>query len=288
MLGLIIINGYTTYKSSIHQAERLKKELELLNVVVDIKRSTEIVSCFNGGDFQLDLPNYDFIIYLDKDRYLADILERHGYRLFNNAKSIEVCDDKMITHLELSNKSIPMPRTIGAPLCYSQSVDYSYLDKVVNILDLPVVVKESYGSKGAQVYLAKTKEELIEIEKLVRYKAHLFQEFIFPGGQDYRLIVINHKVVATMERKNDTDFRSNIAVGGIGKTVTLPESFIKVAEDASKILNLDYCGVDLLKDKNGNPLLCEVNSNAFFEEIESVTGVNVAKLYAEFIVSKVR
>ena len=49
------------------------------------------------------------------------------------------------------------------------------------------------------------------------------------------------------------------------------------------MLNLDYCGVDLLYGEDG-PVLCEVNSNAFFEGLEAATGVNVAKLYAEYIV----
>ena len=55
------------------------------------------------------------------------------------------------------------------------------------------------------------------------------------------------------------------------------------AEKAAQVLKLDYCGVDLLYGEDG-PVLCEVNSNAFFEGLEAATGVNVAKLYAEYIV----
>jgi len=49
---------------------------------------------------------------------------------------------------------------------------------------------------------------------------------------------------------------------------------------------LDYCGVDVLPDKDGY-LLCEVNSNAFFDGIESVTGINVARAYAEYIFNEI-
>ena len=40
--------------------------------------------------------------------------------------------------------------------------------------------------------------------------------------------------------------------------------------------------------KSGEPVLCEVNSNAFFTTMEEVCNVNVAKAYAEHIVSAVK
>ena len=54
----------------------------------------------------------------------------------------------------------------------------------------------------------------------------------------------------------------------------------------AKILNLDYCGVDVLFGKDGY-LICEVNSNAFFDGIEAATGINVARAYAEHICSQI-
>ena len=286
--GLIVINGYANYPSTNHQVKRLLEEFSCLDTHIDVKKSTEITAYIKNDLITLDLPKYDFVIFLDKDRYLSSMLEKCGYRLFNSAHSIEVCDDKMTTHLELANTGVRMPKTIPAPLCYVDNKDYSNLDKIIEQLGLPIVVKECYGSKGAQVYLAKTKEELILIEEKVRNRAHLFQEFVSPGGIDYRLIVINHKVIASMRRENKEDFRSNIAQGGIGECVSLSEEYIKAAEKVSKVLELDYCGVDLLTGKEGEPLVCEVNSNAFFEGIEKATEINVAKTYAEYILNEIK
>jgi glutathione synthase/RimK-type ligase-like ATP-grasp enzyme len=46
--------------------------------------------------------------------------------------------------------------------------------------------------------------------------------------------------------------------------------------------------MDFLIDKDGTPILCEVNSNAFFKGFEKVTGINVAKKYAEFIIKDLK
>ena len=69
--------------------------------------------------------------------------------------------------------------------------------------------------------------------------------------------------------------------------VLLSEEYINQAERVAKILKLDYAGIDVLIGEDNKPIICEVNSNAFFGGIEKVTGVNVAKLYAEYIKSSV-
>ena len=45
--------------------------------------------------------------------------------------------------------------------------------------------------------------------------------------------------------------------------------------------------VSILKsvEEDGEPILCEVNSNAFFTEITRITGVNVAGLYVEHVIN---
>ena len=63
----------------------------------------------------------------------------------------------------------------------------------------------------------------------------------------------------------------------------IKKTCIRLAGKAAQILKLDYCGVDLLKGKDGEPILCEVNSNAFLKGIEEVTGINIAYLYAKHI-----
>lgn len=282
--GLIIINGYGIAAGVQHQLNRLLDEFSKRNVAIDVKKNTEVLAFIDNGNIHQELGHYDFIVYLDKDRYVAELLERSGYRLYNSCKSICLCDDKMLTHITLTNAGIKMPTTISSTLCYTDNGNRDYLDKVIKTIGLPMIVKENYGSLGKQVYLINNKEELIEIENKLIHVPHLFQKLVKSSiGVDYRLIVIGHKVVAYMKRENKNSYLSNLAAGGTASVVELPNSYLETAIKASEILGLDYCGVDLLRGENGEPILSEVNSNAFYEGIEKTTGINVAQLYVDYI-----
>ena len=154
-------------------------------------------------------------------------------------------------------------------------------------LGYPLVAKESFGSWGMDVRLAADERELTAIAEEFRMVPHLYQKRVGISGEDYRVLVVGGKAIASMKRKNEKDFRSNIEAGGKGSKAQLPETFLKAAERCAEILGLDYCGVDLL-DEKGEPYVCEVNSNALFNEAERVTGVNVAGAYAEYILQAMR
>lgn len=285
--GLIIINGFGVAEGIQHQLKRLKEEFSKKGVPVDVRTSTDVFSYLSEGYVKSNLPHYDFVIYTDKDRYIAEELERAGYRLFNCCSSIVKCDDKMLTHLSLSDQGIKMPTTISSPLCYRDDGNRKYLDNVIEIIGLPMIVKENYGSLGRQVYFVTNKNELLDLENKLIHVPHIFQQFIASSkGKDYRIIVIGGKTVAYMKRENKFSYLSNLATGGKSYVVDLPKTYLEVAEKAARILELDYCGVDLLEGENGEPILSEVNSNAFYEGIEKTTGINVARLYVDYILSK--
>lgn len=279
MKGTILVNAYADMPSLTEQASRLKEEFTKAGAKVSVVKNDDYSAlCAKRGLLTKDYG--DFVVYLDKDKYLARILEKTGIRLFNRAAAIETCDDKMITHVALSGV-VPMPETIPAPLCYTNNavIKPEEADKVISVLGLPVVVKESFGSRGKGVYLARTKEELLALMNVLKGKPVLYQKFVEESaGRDMRIIVIGGKCFAAMERRSDADFRSNIDLGGKGYAVTPPDEYVALAEKAATALGLDYCGVDLLYGKDG-PLLAEVNSNAFFREAERVTGRNVARAY---------
>ncbi len=290
MKGVIFINPFLVPEQSVHQAERLKTEFNNLGVDIDIVADGFSRVQVDGDDTIIDMYAPDFAIYLDKDKYLSEILEKGGLRLFNRHDAVRVCDDKGQTYIALTGNGIKFPKTIFGALCYKKDgiIKEEWADDIAQNLGYPVIIKECFGSMGKGVYLAKDKDELLSIMEKVKLKPHLFQEYIpYKKGVDVRVIVIGGKTVACMERRNSEDYRSNVGQGGQGVKMELPEKFQIVAESCAEILGLDYCGVDLLYGKNGEPIVCEVNSNAFFDGIENVTGVNVAKKYAEYIVKTI-
>ena len=285
--GIIVINPYQIPLESVHQANRLKDELEQLGVSASIVTDAFLRSQICQNTIQTTFNDIDFVVYLDKDKYQSEILESLGIRLFNTHKAVRVCDDKGTTYLALLNSGLNIPKTIFGALCYNKDmpIDTEWAKKIAESLGYPLIIKESFGSMGKGVYLANNLSELLEVMEKVKLKPHLFQEYIGEPGVDVRVIVIGGKAVCAMERRNDTDFRSNVAQGGYGKKITLDDEFKKSAEKCASILGLDYCGVDLLYGKDNKPYVCEVNSNAFISGIEKVTGFNVAKAYAEHIIS---
>jgi len=289
MNGIIITNqeiGHNVYK-----IKRYKEEFSKLDISLDVFVNDGTLAMIKDNELSINLPKCDFIIYLDKDIYLARILEKAGYRLFNKADFIKLCDDKALTNIACASRGIKMPDTITGPLFYSQELkkeNLRFLDDVIAKLGLPLILKRVYGSLGLGVYLIKSKEELIEA-----YKEHcrapiLFQKYVGSSyGVSARVIIINKKVVGGFIRYNKTDFRSNFGENASSRPLKEGDKCFELAVYIAKELDIEYAGIDFMFLESGEPILCEINSNAFFEEFEKVTGINVAKEYALMIKRKI-
>ena len=288
MTGIIITNqdiGHNAYKIKRFTEEGKKLGISLLHFINDGS-----LAVIKDNNIVVKLPKCDFIIYLDKDIYLARILERNGYRLFNNADFIKMCDDKMLTNIMCSNLGINMPKTIAGPLFYSPTLkeeNLKFLDVVIEELGLPLVMKKVYGSLGLGVFLVDNKEQLISLYKENCRQPLQFQEYIASSyGKSLRVLIIDGKVVGAFQRYNTEDFRSNYGSTASSKEFKLNGKFLELATKISNEFDIEYAGIDFLFGENNEPILCEINSNAFFEEFEKITKINVAKLFMEMVKRK--
>lgn len=286
--ALILTNAYSELPAAAHQHFRLRSEFSLLGVDAEIRRNDLGMYISEGGELCVN-GGYDFCVYLDKDKYTAYMLEKAGVKLFNSRLAIELCDDKMLTHIALANRGIPMPKTLAGKLCYTPDAEVKreVIYEAEALLGYPMIVKECYGSLGKGVYKVNNRGQLEEICKKLKCVPHLFQQCVKSSiGRDVRVIVVGGKCAACMERRSDGDFRSNLGLGGHGIPRKSDAELEYICGRTAAALNLDYCGIDVLFGEDGYTV-CEVNSNAFFAGIEQVTGVNIARLYVEYICKKV-
>lgn len=288
MRGLIIINqeiGHSEYKIN-----RFREEFSKLGVSLDVIKNDGTLAEIKNNNIVLNIPKCDFIIYLDKDQYLARMLEKSGKRLFNRADFIKLCDDKMLTFIKCSDMGIKMPDTFAGPLVYTSITEphIEFLDEIINKLGFPMVVKKVYGSLGEGVFLVKDREELISLYKEICHNPILFQRYVSSSkGRSIRVIVIDGKPFGAFIRKNGGDFRSNFGTTAGSEKLENSAKYLVFAAKIAEKLEIEYAGIDLLDDDNGDIVMCEINSNAFFEEFEKTTGLNVAKAFAEMVIKKI-
>lgn len=288
MNGLIITNqelGHSAYK-----IDRFKEEFAELGISLDVVKNDGTLAQIKNNNIYLNIPKCDFVIYLDKDAYLARMLEKAGVRIFNKAEFIKLCDDKMLTFIKCSNEGIRMPDTFAGPLVYTsiEKPHIEFLNSIIEKLGFPMVIKKVYGSLGEGVFLVNNKEELINLYNEICHNPILFQKYVSSSsGHSIRVIVIDGKVFGAFVRKNGNDFRSNFGTTAGSEKLQNPEKYLSFAQKIAEKLDIEYAGIDLLDDENGDIVMCEINSNAFFEEFEKTTGLNVAKAFAEMVRRKI-
>lgn len=271
MTGFLVVNAYLKGEKFETLHSHIVKSAKDKNIRLEIKTNEEML-------FEEERP--DFVLFWDKDISLARLLERRGIPVFNSSRAIELCDDKGRTYIELLGK-VKQCETIIAPLAFSK-VDYSdFVKKAVQRLGLPIVFKERFGSFGEQVFLCESEEDILQ---KISGKPFLLQKYIAASkGRDIRVEVVGGNVVTAMRRVNNSDFRSNITNGAIAVKCEISEAEKEAAIKACDILGLDFGGVDILS----NGAVCEVNSNAHIINIMNVTGVDIAPLIFDYILSKI-
>ena len=281
MKGWLVVNTFMASQKFENLYQLLFNTFKKHDVSLELKRAEDI-------SLEVNKPivnKPDFVIFWDKDIYLAKRLEQNNIRLFNSASAIELCDNKILMYQELSKQNVLIPRTFVAPKTF-EGLGYSkldFVDEVSKEVGWPIVIKEAYGSFGEQVYLANNKQEAKDIIERIGYKDFLMQEFISESkGRDVRINVVGDQVVASMLRENKDDFRSNISSGGNGSKYEPSKEEIDLALKAAKALGLSFAGVDVLFGKNG-PVICEVNSNPQFASTLKATGIDLADHIANYI-----
>ena len=312
--GWLIVNEYLDTEKFLEIRKLFLSGAEKKNVKLTVYTNADFAVDLSGAVVKsraFDEGEPEFIIFYDKDITLAAALEKMGYRLYNSADAIDVCDSKVKTAEKIAEYNlnckddeakILMPKTYKVPFTYENigikdSYSFDFLDYVEKDLceagegalsgAYPMVIKESNSSFGMGVHLAGSREEAVKLICEYGNKECIIQEYLsYSSGRDYRLQMVSDKCVCAMMRSNKNDFRANITNGGKMSEYKPTDEDLSLARNVMKCLKLDFAGIDIMHDKSGRAVFLEANSNAHFKNIYDLTGINAAEKMIEYIVAK--
>ena len=312
--GWLIVNEYLDTEKFLEIRKLFLSGAEKKNVKLTVYTNADFAVDLSGAVVKsraFDEGEPQFIIFYDKDITLAAALEKMGYRLYNSADAIDVCDSKVKTATWISEYNlnckddeakILMPKTYKVPFTYENigikdSYSFDFLDYVEKDLceagegalsGAYPIIKEGNSSFGMGVHLAGSREEAVKLICEYGNKECIIQEYLsYSSGRDYRLQMVSDKCVCAMMRSNENDFRANITNGGKMSEYKPTDEDLSLARNVMKCLKLDFAGIDIMHDKSGRAVFLEANSNAHFKNIYDLTGINAAEKMIEYIVGKV-
>ena len=204
-------------------------------------------------------------------------LRSRGVTLLNGPETLLAAHDKLATALRLSSAGIRHPRTAHLDA-----------DSPLPRIEPPLVVKPRFGSWGRDVFLCRDGAELAACLGSLRGREWferqgvLVQELVPPLGYDLRLVVAAGRVAGAVERgAADSEWRTNIALGGWRRSTDPPPAACALALEAAAAIGGDLVGVDLLPDGGGGWFVLELNGAVDFTDEYSLNGGNVFSDIAE-------
>ena len=153
----------------------------------------------------------------------------------------------------------------------------------------PFVLKISKGGRHGIGTLLVENQQILErvIKGRIERTGFLLQEYI-PNDGDYRLMVIGYQVLGGFKRqKKEKKLVLSRSLGPSEGLKTIPKDVQEEAEKACRALKVEIASVDMVIDeRNGKPVIIEVNEAPQFDVFEKRTGIDVAEKIVEYLVEK--
>ncbi|MGH8657362.1 MAG: ATP-grasp domain-containing protein [Gammaproteobacteria bacterium] len=211
-------------------------------------------------------------------------LREAGVVVYNDGRSIERTVDKAMTSFLLKRAGVPIPETwVSESEHHARALLMSELSQGGRL-----VIKPLFGSQGERVALLQRPGDLPD--PAAYGGVYYLQRFVpaEPGAdcRDWRVFIIGGRAQAAMIRRS-RHWVTNRARGGICELAPLDFELVGLAEAAARALDIDYAGVDLLRDKQGRYLVTEVNSVPAWRGLQEVCPFRIAERLAERFLAQV-
>jgi RimK family alpha-L-glutamate ligase len=200
-------------------------------------------------------------------------LEESGSLLINSVGAMTTAIDKFKSSWLFARAGLPTPRVRVAQRLDEAQVALAELGDVV--------VKPVFGSLGLGIEpLSPGQGERLRAI-LDESGAVYLQELVTGVERDVRAFVVGERVEAAIARRPRAgELRGNLSQGATAEAIVLDRAACAIAIAASRLIGLDYSGVDLLLTKTGVQLL-EVNGAPSFRGIHRATGRDMAEAIVE-------
>ncbi len=210
--------------------------------------------------------------------YLTRWLESIGVRVVSPHRTIATCGDKLLTSAALQEAGVPMPRTRVA---FTRESALAAIEG----MGYPVVLKPLFGSWGrllARINDRHAAEAILEHkERLGSYIHGVFyiQEYVDKPGRDIRSFVVGddatgYRTIAAIYRNSD-HWITNTARGGEAANCPVTPDIDQLSCAAAHAVGGGMVAIDLLEDRDGRLLICEVNHTPEFRNSIDTTGVDI-------------
>lgn len=208
---------------------------------------------------------------------LLHLLKLQGSYIYNDTKAIERTVDKGMTSFLLRQYGVATPATW---VCESRLVAHKVIAQHL-AKHQKMVIKPLFGSQGKGVRLLTDKTPLpLPGDRFVEGVYYL-QAFVDTGVHchDYRVLVVNDQPVAAMQRSGE-GWLHNVAQGARCQAA-MDKEVLEIAVRAARALDIDYCGVDVIRDVQGQLWVLEVNSIPAWRGLQGVTDFNIAQVLVD-------
>jgi tetrahydromethanopterin:alpha-L-glutamate ligase len=208
-------------------------------------------------------------------------LRENGVLIWNDARAIERCVDKSMTSFLLARAGIPTPATWAVE---SQTAAKAIMRREGP--RGPLVLKPLFGSQGRGLKLIRTADELPPPGEVAG--VYYLQRYVGTGGsdgfRDFRLLVSRGRVIAAMAR-HAANWITNVKQGGRPLPVVPDKEMKELAVRATKVVEAEFAGVDILHGPDGRPTVLEVNSMPAWSGLQKVTRASIAQVLAGDLVA---
>jgi RimK family alpha-L-glutamate ligase len=203
-------------------------------------------------------------------------LENMGVRVINSASAIERTVDKYYTSFLLADAGIRTPRTLVTEDFETALAAFRAMGDVV--------LKPIFGSEGkgmVRVTDEETAYRVLRAWELNRYIFYL-QEYVPHFQEDIRAFVVGDRVAAAMIRRA-SGWKTNFSQGALVESTELNSEMESLALQATKVVQLDYAGVDLMRAEDGRIYVIEINSIPGWRGLQKTTTRSIAGHIVEHI-----